>query len=55
VEHVGVDFTEAIKMCSVYPARVMQKKEMSGCIQIGATAALVCLNDNNELMKIIAP
>jgi N-acetylglucosamine-6-phosphate deacetylase len=55
VEHVGVDFTEAIKMCSVYPARVMQKKEMSGCIQIGAAAALVCLNDNNELMKIIAP
>lgn len=55
VEHVGVDFTEAIKMCSVYPARLMQKKEMSGCIQIGDAAALVCLNDNNELMKIIAP
>jgi N-acetylglucosamine-6-phosphate deacetylase len=51
VEHVGVDFEEAIKMCCVYPARVMQKKEMSGCIQIGDTAALVCLNEKRELLK----
>jgi len=54
MEHVGLDFTEAIKMCSVYPARVMQKKAMSGCIQIGETAAIVCLNDNKELLKIVA-
>jgi N-acetylglucosamine-6-phosphate deacetylase len=54
MEHVGVDFEEAIKMCSVYPARVMQKKEMSGSIQIGETAALICLNDSKELLKIVA-
>jgi N-acetylglucosamine-6-phosphate deacetylase len=54
IEHVGVDFEEAIKMCSIYPARVMQKKEMSGSIQIGETAALICLNDSKELLKIVA-
>ena len=54
MEYVGVDFEEAIKMCSVYPARVMQKKEMSGSIQIGETAALICLTDSKELLKIVA-
>jgi len=54
VAHVGVDFTEAIKMCSVYPARVMQKKEMSGSIVTGETAAFVCLTDSKELLKIVA-
>jgi len=54
MEYVGVDFEEAIKMCSIYPARVMQKKEMSGSIQIGETAALICLNDSKELLKIVA-
>ena len=33
VEHVGVNFEEAVKMCSVYPARVMQIKEMSGWLK----------------------
>jgi N-acetylglucosamine-6-phosphate deacetylase len=54
MEHVGVDFTESIKMCSLYPARLMQKKEMSGSIQMGETAAFVCLNDSKELLKIVA-
>jgi N-acetylglucosamine-6-phosphate deacetylase len=54
VEHVGLTFEEAVKMCSLYPARVMQKKEMSGCIQMGETAALVCLNEKMELLKIVA-
>jgi N-acetylglucosamine-6-phosphate deacetylase len=54
VEHVGLDFTEAIKMCSLYPARVMQKKEMSGSIQIGEPAALICLTEKIELIKTVA-
>jgi N-acetylglucosamine-6-phosphate deacetylase len=54
VEHVGVDFTEAIKMCSLYPARVMQKKELTGCIHIGEPAALVCLNEKMELLTTVA-
>ena len=54
MEHVGVDFTEALKMCSLYPARVMQKKEMSGSILIGETAAFVCLTEKIELIKSVA-
>ena len=54
MKYVGVDFEEAIKMCSLYPARVMQKKEMSGCIQMGETASLICLNKKMELLKIVA-
>ena len=54
VEQVGIDFTEALKMCSVYPARVMQKKEISGCIKMGEPAALVCLNEKMEQLKIVA-
>jgi len=54
VEHVGLDFTEAIKMCSLYPARVMQKKEMSGSIQIGEPAALICLTEKMELIKTVS-
>jgi N-acetylglucosamine-6-phosphate deacetylase len=51
---VGLDFAEAIKMCSLYPARVMQKKEMSGSIQIGEPAALICLTEKMELIKSVA-
>ena len=54
VNHVGLDFAEAVKMCSVYPARVMQKKEISGSIKIGEAAALVCLNEKMEQIKIVA-
>ena len=55
MEHVGLSFDEAIKMCSVYPARVMQIKEMSGSIQIGEAATLTCLNEKRELVKTVAP
>ena len=54
VEHVGLDFSEAIKMCSLYPARVMQKREMSGSIQIGEPAALICLTEKMELIKTVS-
>ncbi len=43
VEHVGIPLDEAIKMCSVYPAKVMQNKNMSGTIEINKKANLLCL------------
>jgi hypothetical protein len=30
------------------------KKEISGSIQMGETAAFICLNDSKELLKIVA-
>ena len=43
VEHVGIPLDEAIKMCSVYPAKVMQNKNISGTIEINKKANLLCL------------
>jgi len=43
VEQVGIPLDEAIKMCSVYPANVMQNKNMSGTIEINKKANLLCL------------
>ena len=44
VEHVGVPLDEAIKMCSVYPAKVMQNKNITGSIEVNKKANLLCLS-----------
>jgi N-acetylglucosamine-6-phosphate deacetylase len=43
VEQVGIPLGEAIKMCSVYPAKVMQNKNISGTIEVNKKANLLCL------------
>jgi len=52
VEKVGIDFGEAIKMCSVYPATVMQKAHISGRITINENADLLCLTTDRRLLKM---
>jgi N-acetylglucosamine-6-phosphate deacetylase len=44
VEQVGIPLDEAIKMCSVYPAKVMQNKNITGTIEINKKANLLCLS-----------
>ncbi len=44
VEHVGIPLDEAIKMCSVYPAKVMQNKNITGSIEVNKKANLLCLS-----------
>ena len=44
VEHVGLPLDEAIKMCSVYPAKLMQHKNLNGTIEINKKANLLCLS-----------
>ena len=44
VEQVGIPLDEAIKMCSVYPAKVMQHKNITGSIEINKKANLLCLS-----------
>jgi len=43
VEHVGIPLGEAIRMCSLYPAKVMQNKNINGTIEINKKANLLCL------------
>lgn len=44
VEHVGIPLDEAIRMCTVYPAKVMQNKNITGTIEINKKANLLCLS-----------
>lgn len=52
VEQVGLDLGEAIKMCSLYPAKVMQKEQITGTIQINKNADLLCLSADRRLLKM---
>lgn len=51
VNHVGIELGEAIRMCSVYPARVMRyHPEITGMIQIGHKSPFICLDENLQLI-----
>ncbi|MFZ9220499.1 MAG: N-acetylglucosamine-6-phosphate deacetylase, partial [Sediminibacterium sp.] len=49
VEHVGIDVGEAVKMCSLYPAKVMQQKGITGTIEVNENADLLCLSADRQL------
>lgn len=51
VEHVGISLGEAIRMCSLYPAKVMQNKNMTGTIEINKKANLLCLAADYTILK----
>jgi N-acetylglucosamine-6-phosphate deacetylase len=53
VDYVGVDLGEAIKMCSVYPAKVMQIENMSATIEVNENADLLFLSADLQLLKIL--
>ena len=52
VDQVGIDLGEAIKMCSLYPASLMQKQNISGVIEINKNADLLCLSTDRRLLKM---
>lgn len=43
VKHVGIEKGEALRMCSLYPAQVMQKDDRLGRIAIGYKAKMVLM------------
>ena len=53
VEKVGIDLEEALRMASLYPAKLMGMDKTHGCIQAGAKADFVLLNEKLELETII--
>jgi N-acetylglucosamine-6-phosphate deacetylase len=53
VNEVGIDLGEAIKMCSTYPAKVMNREGIKGTIETGAPANLLFLSTDRQLLKII--
>lgn len=52
VEQAGIDVGEAVKMCSLYPAQVMQHKGINGKIEVNENADLLCLSADRQLLKM---
>jgi N-acetylglucosamine-6-phosphate deacetylase len=53
VNHCGIDLGEALRMCSLYPARVAGLEKELGKIEKGFKAKLVLLNETNDVMQLI--
>jgi N-acetylglucosamine-6-phosphate deacetylase len=53
VTEVGIDLGEAIKMCSVYPARVMNMAGITSHIGVNENADLLCLSADRQLLKVV--
>ena len=53
VEHVGIPLGEAIRMCSLYPAKVMQNKYITGTIAINKKANLLCLDVDFTILNSV--
>ena len=48
VEHAGIERGEALRMCSLYPARLMKMDDRVGLIKKGYLAKMIALNSYNE-------
>ena len=53
VNEVGIDLGEAVRMCSLYPARVMKRSEITGKIAVNENADLLCLTADRRLINLI--
>jgi N-acetylglucosamine-6-phosphate deacetylase len=53
VTYCNVEIGEALRMCSLYPAQVMNMHHSLGKIKTGYKASLVALNDNFDVISII--
>jgi N-acetylglucosamine-6-phosphate deacetylase len=53
VKYAKVDLAEALRMCSLYPARVMNLHHAFGKIEKGYNASLVLLSEELEVIKIV--
>jgi N-acetylglucosamine-6-phosphate deacetylase len=53
VEHCNVELGEALRMCSLYPARVIKMENELGCIKPGVTAAFVIMNEKFEVVALV--
>ena len=52
VDHAGIGIDEAIRMCSLYPARVIKRDHELGKIQPGYIAKMVVLDKNFMTVEI---
>jgi N-acetylglucosamine-6-phosphate deacetylase len=53
VHHVNIGIDEALRMCSLYPARMLGLDQQSGRIRPGYKADMVALNDKLDVVEMI--
>lgn len=53
VKHAGIETGEALRMCSLYPARVIKMENKLGRIQKGYTACMVVLDKELDVVKLL--
>jgi N-acetylglucosamine-6-phosphate deacetylase len=53
INEVGIDLGEAVRMCSLYPAKVMKHAEITGKITVNENADLLCLTADRRIIKLI--
>ncbi len=53
VRFAGVEYGEALRMCSLYPARLMQRDDKYGMLAKGYDARIVVLDSNFEVSRLI--
>jgi N-acetylglucosamine-6-phosphate deacetylase len=54
VQHAGISIEEALRMCSLYPARVLKQEHLYGKIAPGFAAQLVVIDNNLQLAHVIS-
>jgi N-acetylglucosamine-6-phosphate deacetylase len=53
VRHCTISVEEALRMCSLYPARVINMPHKLGSLQQGCNADMIVLNNDLQLVKVI--
>jgi N-acetylglucosamine-6-phosphate deacetylase len=53
VHHVGIEKEEALRMCSLYPAKLLSMDRENGRIRSGFKADMVVLNNDLGLMSLV--
>jgi N-acetylglucosamine-6-phosphate deacetylase len=53
VDYCGIGLKEALRMCSLYPARVINMQKQLGKIEKGYKASMVVMNNQMEVKEII--
>jgi N-acetylglucosamine-6-phosphate deacetylase len=54
VQHCNIDLGEALRMCSYCPAKLMGMQNEYGVIKPNAAASIVVMNENFEVIELIA-
>ncbi len=54
IDHCGVERREALRMCSLYPAKVMGMENELGKIEKGYKASMVVMDDKMEVVRMIS-